>query len=146
MLEPGQSEAVRDLVGRYAEAVDRGRAEELAELFTPDGVLEILGESFDSGRYEGRAAIAQRIAQSARGATGISLIRHHVSSLRVSPLPRGEAQADSYFLALTERGVDHWGRYRDRIAFGSDGPCFATRQVSHEGWVEGSWLERMNAA
>lgn len=145
-LAPERAEAVRDLIGRYVGAADRGRAEELAGLFLPDGVLEVRGDSFDAGRHAGRAAIRTRIAANVEDAPDVGMIRHHVSSLRMAPLGAGEARADCYFLAITPIGPDHWGRYRDRIAFTDAGALFAHREVLHEGFVAGSWLARANAA
>ena len=144
VLLPERAEAVRDLIGRYAEAADRGRAADLAALFLPAGVLEVRGESFDAGRHVGREAITARIAASAGTAVAVGTIRHHVSSLRMRSLGDGEVRADSYFLAVTSIGPDHWGRYRDRIDFATGRPLFAHREVVHEGFAEGSWLARMN--
>jgi len=142
---PAMAEAVRHLIGRYVEAADRGRAEDLAALFLPDGVLEIKGHTFDAGRYEGRAEIAARIAANVGAATGPGIIRHHVSSLRIAPLGLSEARADCYFLAVTAVGPDHWGRYRDSVDLASGSALFARREVVHEGFAPGSWLENQTS-
>ena len=42
------------------------------------------------------------------------MIRHHVSNLTIDVVSPTEARGACYFLAVTEHGVDHWGRYRDR--------------------------------
>jgi len=139
-------EAVRDLVHAYAEAADRGRSRELAELFTADGVLEIVGDSFDRGRYASRVEIAARLERTrelARRAASQPLLRHHIATVRVV-LEEEQAQAarvDAYFLAVTDAGADHWGRYRDRVVRTAAGWRFAHRRVVHEGHAEGSWLK-----
>jgi hypothetical protein len=50
------------------------------------------------------------------------------------------ARARSYFLAVTERGVDHWGRYRDELVRSGDRWRFARRQVRTDGSAPGSWV------
>src|SRR5450759_2716332 len=49
-------EAIRQVFAAYAHAMDNGRAAELAELFEPDGVFELLGDLI-----EGRIAIAAMV-------------------------------------------------------------------------------------
>jgi hypothetical protein len=138
--------AIRALVDDYAEAADRGRSAELAALFAPDGVLEISGESFDAGLYTGREEILTRLEQT-RGlippGAEAPLIRHHLSTVRVRQSAPDKARVDSYFLAVTATGPDHWGRYSDRvIATATNGWCFAHRRVIHEGHAADSWLAR----
>jgi hypothetical protein len=134
-------EAIRDLVARYAHAADRGRFTDLAELFTPEGVLDIDGRP----ALVGRAAIAGML-EGVRGdlasSAGASppFIRHHVSSLAIELGPRTEAQAWSYFLAVTHRGPDHWGRYRDRVVLDGGTWLFAHRRVSVDGRADGAAL------
>jgi hypothetical protein len=119
-------EAVRDTLARYNHAGDRGRLEELAAQFTPEGILEIHG----GYRFMGRAAIAEGIGGVVRksedwaAASGpVPIIRHHVSNVLIHGVTAERAQVESYFVALTRDGLDHWGRYRDVFV-----PC------------EGRWL------
>lgn len=137
-------EAIRDLLGAYAEAADRGRSAALAALFAPDGVLEIHGDTFDAGVFTGPEAIVARLEASRRDlATRVSvaLLRHHVSTVRIA-LDGDAGRGASYFLAITEAGPDHWGRYEDRYVRVGDGWRFAYRRVVHEGRMPGSWIER----
>jgi uncharacterized protein (TIGR02246 family) len=138
--------AIEALIGDYAEAADRGRSADLAALFAPDGVLEILGETFDAGVHEGREAILARLERTRTelppGAAP-PLLRHHIATVRVRPTGPGTARADAYFLAVTADGPDHWGRYSDRLVETEEGWRFAHRKVVHEGRAAGSWLERM---
>ena len=139
-------QAIRDVIGAYLEAADRGRSQALADLFAPGGVLEITGPTFDAGRYEGPDAILARLERSREdlsARTDVPLLRHHVSSVRIKLDPAAvAARADSYFLAITESGPDHWGRYQDRLALDEHGWRFVHRRVVHEGSREGSWLRR----
>jgi ketosteroid isomerase-like protein len=132
------------LIGDYVDAVDRGDSVRLAALFTEEGVLEIGGASFDAGRYAGRAAIRKRFEDSGRAFATLSSatrVRHHVSSIRVRTRADDELVADSYFLAVTDSGPDHWGRYRDIIVRTGEGWLFASRTVVHEGSNAGSFVE-----
>jgi hypothetical protein len=52
---------------------------------------------------------------------------------------RGRARC--YFLAVTDRGTDHWGRYHDDLVRTDDGWCFAHRRVRTDGAAPGSWVE-----
>lgn len=145
-----QVEAIRRLVYAYVEAADRGRSRDLADLFAPDGVLEIVGESFDSGVHAGPQAIFDRLERSRADLAAtmkVPLLRHHVSSLRVTVADDGtHASAASYFLALTDAGPDHWGRYADRFVRTEGGWRFAHRRVIHEGRHPGGWLSRAGEA
>jgi hypothetical protein len=131
-------EGIRDTIARYAHLVDRGRIDELLELFTADGVLE----AGDLPPARGREAIrALLTATKARLAAAGSRpwIRHHVSSVRIDLEGPVAATAGSYFLAVTERGPDHWGRYRDRIVESGGRWLFAHRRVRVDGRAPGSW-------
>lgn len=135
-------EAVRDLVARYTWAGDRGRSEELAGLFALDGVLDV-GDH--GGRWEGRDEIVRRLDavadRVAAAGTVSGPVRHHVSSVLVDVTAPSEATSSSYFLVLTAIGVDHWGRYRDRLAVGPDGTWrFAERTVRVDGHAPGSLM------
>jgi SnoaL-like domain len=118
MIEPWElavREAVRETLARYNHAGDRGRVGELAEQFTPDGILEI----HDGARMEGRASIAEGLGGAVRRSIqsaapgGPPIVRHHVSSVLIHAVTPERAEAASYFAVLTRDGLDHWGRYRD---------------------------------
>lgn len=132
-------EAIRDVLARYNHAGDRGRLDEMVELFTVDGVLEIAGDPPIVGRPAIRGFFVDTAA-SLRAATGVPLLRHHVSSVLID-LDRDllGASATSYFLVVTERGPDHWGRYRDELV--QDGPVwrFTRRRVRTDGAAPDSW-------
>ena len=131
-------EAIRELVARYAHAADGGRFDEVVASFTADGVLE----TPDRVEHRGRAAIAAflhgtRTALTA--ATAAPYIRHHVSALRLDVADATAATGAAYFLVVTERGPDHWGRYRDRYACVDGRWLFAHRRVRLDGYAPGSW-------
>ncbi len=43
-------------------------------------------------------------------------MRHNLTNIRFVDLSPTEARVESYFTVLTEIGLDHYGRYRDRFA------------------------------
>jgi hypothetical protein len=125
-------ERVRETLALYAHYADRGKFAEMVALFADDGVLEIDGQP----RLVGRSAIEEFLnrTKTARAQPSSSpLIRHHVSSITIRLLGRDEADAASYFLAITEHGPDHWGRYRDRLIRAGDSWLFAQRRVRLDG-------------
>jgi hypothetical protein len=124
--------AVHKTIARYAHAVDHARFDDAARCFAEDGVLEVIGRT----RSVGRAAIAERFAAAGRtlaANASDAFVRHHVSSVLVDTTDPARAIARSYFLVLTEIGVDHWGSYRDELVPVTGEWLFATRRVRVEG-------------
>ena len=125
-------ELVRATVMRYVHLVDTGKLDELVELFTEDATLEAGDLPPATGRAAIRALFLDTRTRLA-AATTRPLIRHHVSSLEVDVLGPASASARSYFLAVTERGPDHWGRYRDRLVQADGRWLFQHRRVRTDG-------------
>ena len=129
-------ECCRDTLAQYTHAGDRYRLDEYAAAFCEEGVLEIRG----SAPVVGRAAIIERIA----GATGPTseaqassavagtkrIVRHNVTNVRFEAVTPAEATVASYFTVFTEIGLDHMGRYRDRLVPVGDRWLIAHRFVS----------------
>jgi hypothetical protein len=67
------------------------------------------------------------------------MIRHHVSNLTLTVESATAATGACYFLAVTEHGVDHWGRYRDQFVPDGDRWLFAHRTVRTDGRTPGGW-------
>ena len=140
-------ECCRDTLAQYTHAGDRFRLDEYAAAFCEDGVLEIRG----SEPVRGRAAIIQRVGN----ATGVQrqrmreapaqpttppadslpkrIVRHNVSNLRFESVRPDEATVASYFTVFTEIGLDHMGRYRDRLV-----PVDARWLIAHR-FVSTDW-------
>src|SRR5437879_10116710 len=113
LWELAAREQIRETVARYAHLVDTGRLDELVALFAEDGTLE----AGDRPPAHGRAAIRNLFLDTGHrlAAAASPLIRHHVSNVMIEVGDAASANAVSYFLVITERGPDHWGRYRDRF-------------------------------
>jgi uncharacterized protein (TIGR02246 family) len=130
--------SIQQTMARYTHAGDSGRSTEFADAFTPDGVMEVPGEA----PMVGRAAIVEFLEQqktSLAGAMEGRLIRHFVSSLRIDFPSREEATASSYFMAVTQIGPDHWGRYRDRFVPFDGEWRIAHRFARVDGSMPGAW-------
>jgi len=137
-------ECCRDTLARYTHAGDRYRIEELGSTFCEDGVLEIRGVEPIVGRaaivatFSGdtsglqaqmEAAIVEPqesaapapspdagSSASASASAGANyILRHNVTNIRFESVSPTEATVASYFLVVTRKGLDHVGRYRDRM-------------------------------
>jgi SnoaL-like domain len=136
MWELVARESCRDTLAQYTHAGDRALMDEYAAAFCEDGVLEIRG--LEPAR--GRAAIVARVggatASAARRAADDTkrsadarpapggdaspaaprrIVRHNVTNIRFESVTPEEAVVASYFTVFTEIGLDHMGRYRDRL-------------------------------
>jgi 3-phenylpropionate/cinnamic acid dioxygenase small subunit len=140
MWELEAREQIRDTIARYAYCVDGGRFDDLVALFTPDGVLEVEGEPAHRGRDAIRAFVTDTGHDLAAG-TGEPRIRHHVSNVLIDLEGPDRSRARCYFLAVTDRGADHWGRYLDALVRTDDAWRFAHRRVRTDGAAPGSWVE-----
>jgi hypothetical protein len=129
-------ECCRDTLTQYTHAGDRFRLDEFVAAFCEDGVLEIRG----SEPIHGRAAIMGRFrggilprpdasiqdsddagerSGSASGDAGEApqrrIVRHNVDNVRFESVTPSEITVASYFTVFTNIGLDHLGRYRDRL-------------------------------
>ena len=132
-------ERIRETIAAYAHRVDGGRFDDLLELFAPDGVLEVEGEPPLRGRHAIHAFVTGTGRDLAVG-TGAARIRHHVSNVLIELDGPDRARARCYFLAVTDLGVDHWGRYRDVLGRDGDVWRFVHRRVRTDGAAPGSWV------
>jgi hypothetical protein len=132
---------VTHLLTSYQYFADTGKVERLAQLFAPDGVLEIGAERL-TGPDEVLAFMRATGGQFVDA--GFLPARHHLSTIHVEPLPDGSAKTYACFQFIGTRGLDHWGTYRDVAvpAEDSDGSAwrFARRRVITEGFAPGSSL------
>jgi uncharacterized protein (TIGR02246 family) len=108
-IDASVTAAVQTAIAAYAQALDAGRTDDIADLYTPDGVAEIVGMA----KFEGREAIRQ-------GFGGFSPQQpqlHLVANTVVTSATEDEATATSN-LAFFSRGDSGWavqmvGRYDD---------------------------------
>lgn len=130
-------EQIRDVISRYNHAGDQGDLDALVRCFTENGVLDLEGED----DLQGRAAIHRYLSGVVRNLADRSvrpLLRHHVSSVRIELTGPDTATAASYFLVFTDVGLDHWGRYGDRLVCSGGAWRIAHRKVRVDGAVHNS--------
>jgi SnoaL-like domain len=144
LWELSAREAVRHTIASYTYAADNGRFEDAVALFALDGVLEVQG--IGGATAAGRDAILDFF----RGVGGDVVttappgrMQHHVSSVRVEVVSPTDANATSYFTVMTGAGVDHWGRYKDRLTPDPESErwLFAQRLVRTDGRTPGGWAD-----
>lgn len=110
-IEASVAVGVQAAIGAYAQALDAGRNDDIAELFVPDGVAEIAGMA----TFEGRDAIREGFAAFAPTQPQLHLVANTV----VTSFTEDEATAVSN-LAFFQRGESGWavqlvGRYDDTL-------------------------------
>ena len=137
LTELAAREAIRDLVARYAQGVDRGRFTEVAALFADDGVLE-LPDGRSARGHDGIAAVFSGAGTSLRAATGTALVRHHVTTHTIALEAPHDARGAAYFVVFTDAGIDHWGCYLDHYSSTNGAWRFASRRVRIDGRA-GAW-------
>lgn len=128
---------VSHLMTSYQYLADTGKVEQLAQLFAPDGVLQI-GEE----QYMGPDAILRMFRDTVSRFADADFLpaRHHLSSIHIESRPDGSAKTYACFQFIGTRGLDHWGTYRDVVVPGPDGWRFGHRRVVTEGFAPGSPL------
>jgi len=132
-------ESIRDLVARYNANGDSGRFDPLIDLFAEDAVMEL-----PNGRHEGRAAIRAMFEAVAEG-TGegaearARFIRHFTATLQIDVHDEREATSRCYYAVLTDRGLDHWGRYIDRYRCVEGRWLFWHRKVTLDAGIPDGW-------
>lgn len=131
-------EAVRRTMAAYNFGGDRGRIDELVATFDEGGALRI----GDEAPVVGRAAILARLGESIQLDPVPRFVHHHVTGLHLRSVAPDAIETASYFQVLTDAGLDHWGRYRDRLVPADGGWLFAQRQILADGFASNSCFMR----
>jgi SnoaL-like domain len=127
-------ESVRQTLADYTAGTDRNRIEDVASCFAPAGSLTFTGGEPMVGPAAIVAGLSAQVNRFAAGPVPLTHIRHHVSSIRFGAVARDRVEVSSYFLALTNIGVDHWGRYRDVLVPVDGRWLFASREAVADGF------------
>ncbi len=133
-------ESVRQTLSDYTAGTDRNRLDDIAACFAPDGVLSFTGRDPMVGPAAIVAGLSAQVSRFAKSPVPLTHVRHHVSSVRFGAVTRDRVEVSSYFLALTNIGVDHWGRYRDVLVPVDDRWLFASRQAIADGFSADSLM------
>jgi hypothetical protein len=139
-------EAIRHTIASYTYLADRGSFDDVAALFALDGVLDVHG--IGGARAEGREAIRAffgSVGSDVAYTAPPGRMQHHVANVMIDTISPDGATAASYFTVFTGAGVDHWGRYRDRLVPDGARWVFAQRTVDTDGVTPGGWAAARRA-
>ena len=134
-------EGVRRTLGRYVIATDSGAYEEFFSLFTDDGEFVLPDGSVGVGPTGVAALLAEKgAAYKPIEVWEPAFMRHHTTTIDIEVVSPTEATVEAYFMVCTDRGLDHWGRWVDRLVREADG-CwrFRRREVHTEASYPESW-------
>jgi hypothetical protein len=140
MWELAVRESVRQTLADYTAGTDRNRIEDVAACFATNGSLKFTGVEPMIGPEAIVAGLGTQVDRFAAGPVPLTHVRHHVSSVRFGAVARDRVEVSSYFLALTNIGVDHWGRYRDVLVPVDGRWLFASREAVADGFSSESLM------
>lgn len=133
MQDAAELNAIRNTLAAYNMAGDRLRLEALAALFLEDGVLET-----SIGAFRGRQEIIDGLGGRGRPAPtaeqGPTLLRHNLTTCHITVTSPDTAEARTYFMVLTNVGLDHAGHYVDRLRK-LDGAWMFERRIVRIDWA-----------
>ena len=138
--------AIRNTLSAYAVAGDRLRIEALADTFLEDGVLVT-----PTATYEGRAEIIRGLGgrgsdPAANQGPRPSLVRHNLTTSYFEPVTTDSAQGRTYFIVLSDIGLDHAGHYQDRLRKVRGQWLFERRDVRVDWIADGSLFPALKRA
>lgn len=139
-FELAARESIRDLVARYNANGDSGRFDAMLALFADDATLELEG-STQRGKDAIRAVFEGAAKRTGAGGAA-AFIRHFTATHQIDVLSESEARGRCYFAVLTERGLDHWGRYLDEYRRVGERWLFQRRKVTVDAATPGGWAAR----
>ena len=135
-------ESIRDLVARYNANGDSGRFDPMLEVFAEEATLE-LPDRVCRGRAEIRSFLEGVSSGTGRGkGARARFIRHFTATHQIDVLNEDQAKGRAYFQVLTDRGLDHWGRYVDEYRRVDGRWLILQRKVTVDGAVPDSWANR----
>jgi len=119
--------SIADNMALYAHGVDEARYDLVSSSFVEDGVLHVPNMPSLVGRENIRDTLAA--AGLKRREAGGQIFQRHSLSLSRLDINGDTASGETYFHVMTELGLDHSGRYVDRLVRCGDGWLFAERTV-----------------
>ena len=134
-------EEIRNVISAYNSFGDRGRFDDLIELFADKAVMDI----GDGRLYEGVEQIEEIFTgtrDSLSDGEKPSYIQHHTSSIHIDVQDASNATSRSYFSVFLTHGIDHWGRYEDKFEKINGKWILTYRSVKTDGGVPDGWASK----
>ena len=130
----------------YCSSVDSGDVDGVVSVFTDDAQLELSSGKKVHGKAAIRAfylpVIGPDRPDRAAGEP-IPLLRHNLTTSRVEFVDDDSAQGWTYFMTLTRHGLDHSGRYVDRLVRRGERWLLDDRRILVEWYGSPSWYEQV---
>lgn len=126
-------EHIRHLMATYNMAGDGGRKDEFSACFAEEAFLQT-----PDAQFSGRSAIVEGLFSAvgglldAGGKPKFRFARHHLSTCQITLTGPDTAKARSYFVVITDSGVDHSGVYTDEFCVEAGAWKIARRLVRVE--------------
>jgi hypothetical protein len=136
---------IHALLAEHVHRGDAGNVGLMIGLYAPGATYELPNGMVLHGTEQMREILGGASSGSTDDGWGLEYMRHHLTTTHIQLTNNAEdatARSDSYFLNVNNRGLDHWGRWKDEFKKQADGNwLFSSRKVIVEGSVEGSWFE-----
>ena len=134
--------AISALLAAHVHFGDSGQVKAMVGLYAPDGVYELPNGTTLSGVEQIEQVLSGASSSSSADGWGLTYMRHHLTTSHIELLNKITARADTYFVNINNKGVDHWGRWQDELTRSSDGQWLFTRRiVVVEGSHPESWFQ-----
>ena len=137
---------IRYTMAVYCNSVDSGDVDGVVSAFTDDAQLELSSGTKVRGKAAIRAfylpVIGPDRPDRAAGEP-IPLLRHNLTTSRVEFVDDNTAQGWTYFMTLTRHGLDHAGRYVDRLVRQGERWLLDDRRILVEWYGSPSWYEQV---
>ena len=130
------------LIAELSNLGDASNIDAFSKLFTENGTYTLQ----DGNEASGPSAIEKMLSEFSKSMAGLGsaapkYMRHNATTSHVEMVGSSEARSDTYFLNVNDKGLDHWGRWRDRFTRDNGRWLFASREVVVEGMADASWLK-----
>lgn len=137
---------IRHTMAVYCNSVDSGDVDGVLSAFTEDAQLELSSGTKVRGMAAIRAfylpVIGPDRPDRAAGEP-IPLLRHNLTTSRVEFIDDNTAQGWTYFMTLTRHGLDHAGRYVDRLVRQGGRWLLDDRRILVEWYGSPSWYQQV---
>ncbi|MDG2429063.1 MAG: nuclear transport factor 2 family protein [Acidimicrobiales bacterium] len=141
-------EQIRDLVASYNVLGDKGKFDEVMDLFAQEAVMDVGDGLIYTGVEQIRTIFTKTrdsITASQVDKPSPLFLQHHTATLAIkvngSDLSNGRADGQAYFTVMSSGGVDHWGRYQDSYRPVDGLWRFTARRVRVDGVTPGGWAD-----